>query len=231
LTGLLRIALAVGLATGVAAVMTWLVVDARAQGLRNVLEEQIEALEAQASLLYRGVYASGGGVNLKMMPASEAGEPPVPLEEVFSFDRNHAICRVDTNLRGFRMSTFQMGEVAIEPHQFFMSMVARTVDSYEVSTLSDGSRQVTMKGSLDCSTEVVQATVIIGSRIGAEPASYRVDAVDGGIGGGAAGDSFAFTAFFDPEEAPVNYAIFGPEFTFTGEMVEGEISIIDPRVP
>ena len=53
--------------------------------------------------------------------------------------------------------------------------------------------------------------------------------MDGGPGGGAAGDIFAFTVFFDREEAPVNYSIFGPEFTFTGEMVEGEISIVDPQ--
>jgi hypothetical protein len=31
--------------------------------------------------------------------------------------------------------------------------------------------------------------------------------------------------FFDPEQAPVNYAIFGPKATFTGDMVAGEVSI------
>ena len=52
---------------------------------------------------------------------------------------------------------------------------------------------------------------------------------DAGIGGGKAGDTFAFTAFFDPVKAPVNHGIFGPKFTFTGKMVEGEITIVDPR--
>ena len=77
---LLIAALTVGLAAGLAAVITWLVIDDRSRDIRNSLEGQIAALEAQASVLYRGVYASGGGVNLKMMPASEAGESPVPLE-------------------------------------------------------------------------------------------------------------------------------------------------------
>ena len=58
---------------------------------------------------------------------------------------------------------------------------------------------------------------------------HFIEAVDGGIGGGSSGDSFAFTVFFDHKEAPVNYRIFGPKFTFTGRMVEGEITIIDPR--
>ena len=31
-----------------------------------------------------------------------------------------------------------------------------------------------------------------------------------------------------PEEAPVNHGIFGPEFTFTGEMIAGKITIGPP---
>jgi hypothetical protein len=49
-----------------------------------------------------------------------------------------------------------------------------------------------------------------------------------GRGGGAGGDRFAFTVLFDPQAAPVNHAIFGPKFTFTGAMVAGEITIGPP---
>ena len=219
------------LIAGVAAVITWLVMDARASDVQTGLETEIVALEDQLSLLFRGVYSSGGGVNLKMMPDPVTGEPTVPLEEVFSFDRSHAICRVDTNPHAFVMPTYQMGDLQIGANQFFMSMVATTVEEYNVSTDPDGKRRVTMSGGLDCSTEVGQATVTIGSRTAAEHATYLIEAVDAGPGGGEAGDSFAFTVFFDPEEAPVNYAIFGPEFTFTGRMTQGEITIIDPRSP
>lgn len=191
------------------------------------LEVQVQDLqETVARLSYNT--ASGGGVNLKMMPDPETGEPTVLMHEVFSFDRNHAFCRVDTNAQAFKMQTFEMGEVVIEAHQFYMSMVATSIEQYEVSTDADGTRRVTMRGGLDCATEVGQAKVVIGSRTAAEHATYLIEATDSGIGGGEAGDTFAFTAFFDPDEAPVNYAIFGPEFTFTGEMVEGEISIDMP---
>ena len=67
-----------------------------------------------------------------------------------------------------------------------------------------------------------------GVREATEPATFEIAAVDGGPGGGAAGDSFAFTVFFDPEQAPVNHAIFGPQATFTGEMVAGEVSVAVP---
>ena len=174
--------------------------------------------------------ASGGGVNLKMMPNPDTGEPTVPLEEVFSFDRNHAFCRVDSNPQAFRMPTYRMGEVVVEPHQFFMSMVVTSIEQYEIATDADGTRRVVMRGGLDCATQIGQADVTIGSRSAAEHATYKIEAVDRGVGGGEAGDTFAFTVFFDPEEAPVNYGIFGPEFTFTGAMVAGEITIIDPNL-
>lgn len=197
-------------------------------------QARIESLQAEVRSLEETVArlslntASGGGVNLKMMPDPGTGEPTVPMHEVFSFDRNHALCRVDTNPQAFKMQTHELGEIVVEAHQFFMSMEATSIDQYEVSSDPDGTRRVTMRGGLDCATEVGQAETTIGSRTAAEHATYLVEAVDGGIGGGEAGDSFAFTVFFDPEEAPVNYAIFGPQFTFTGEMVDGEITIVEP---
>lgn len=201
--------------------------NSRPQG-EQTPEERIEALEDLVRQLSYNT-ASGGGVNIKMMPHPETGEMSVPLAEVFSFDRNHALCRVDTNPEAFVMPTYEMGDVVVEPHQFFMSMVVTSIEQYEVTTHDDGTRQVTMRGGLDCATEVGQASTVLGSRDVAEHATYRIEAIDAGIGGGEAGDTFAFTVFFDPEEAPVNYAIFGPEFTFTGQMTDGEITIVDPR--
>ena len=214
-----------------AAAATFLVKDGQLGNLQQlviVLQTEVNDLRSSVTRLSYNT-ASGGGVNLKMMPDPESGQPTVPLYEVFSFNRNYAFCRVDTNPQAFKMQTYEMGEVLVEPNEFFMSMVATSVDQYDVIVELDGTRRVTMRGGLDCATEVGQASVTIGSREAIEHATYKIEAVDGGTGGGEAGDSFAFTVFFDPEEAPVNYAIFGPEFTFTGRMVEGEITIVDPR--
>ncbi len=140
----------------------------------------------------------------------------------------------NNNYRAFLTHTYRLGDMVdmvIKPHTFFMAMVTTTVDQYEVSTRRDGKRQVVMRGGLSCASEVGRAKVTLGSRTVAEHATYLVEAVDGGVGGGAAGDRFAFTAFFDPKVAPVNYSIFGPKATFTGRMVEGEIAIIDPHAP
>jgi len=59
---------------------------------------------------------------------------------------------------------------------------------------------------------------------------FDIEATDGGHGGGAARDAFAFTVYFDPERAPLNHAIFGPNPTFTGEMIAGEITIAAPAI-
>lgn len=172
--------------------------------------------------------ASGGGVNRKLMPDPATGRPTVALDESFSFDRNHAICRVVTNPQAFKMPTHKMGEVVIAKDTFYMSMVATTIEQFNVTTAADGKRHVTMRGGLSCATEVSQATTKLGSRTIAEHAKYEIEAVDGGIGGGKAGDTFAYTALFDEQEAPINFAIFGPKATFTGELIEGEITIVDP---
>lgn len=192
------------------------------------LQGDIRALKDRVRQLSYNT-ASGGGVNLKFMADPRTGTPTVPLQEVFSFDRNHAICRVDTNPQAFKMATYQLGEVTVPAHRFFMSMAATTVDQYTVTALPDGTRRVTMRGGLSCSTEIGLVTVTIGSRTAAEHATYLIEAVDAGIGGGQAGDRFAFTAFFDPHEAPVNFKIFGPRATFTGRMVEGEVTIVSPQ--
>lgn len=193
----------------------------------NALDAQVRTLRERVNRLSYNT-ASGGGVNVKMMPDPVTGQPTVPLEEVFSFDRNYAICRVDTNPRAFKMPTYKLGEVVIEPNSFFMAMSATSIDQYSVETLPNGTRKAMLRGGLSCSTEVGQGKVTLGSRSAAEHATYIIEAVDGGIGGGNAGDSFAFTVFFDADKAPVNFSIFGPKFTFTGKMIEGEITITDP---
>ncbi len=190
-------------------------------------EQQVRDLRVQLSALAQNAF-SGGGVNVKMMPDPLTGKPTVPMDEVFSFNRSYAMCEVATNPRAFRMTTYAMGDVTIQPNQFYMEMDAASIDEIVITTLNNGDRKLKMTGGLNCSTEVGQAKVRIGSRTAPEHARYEITAIDAGVGGGQAGDSFSFTAFFTKEEAPVNYGIFGPQATFTGQMVAGEIIIVDP---
>jgi hypothetical protein len=171
--------------------------------------------------------ASGAGVNLKLMPDVD-GNPTVPMRESFAFDSIYAQCIVEDNADRFAMDTYEMGRVVIEPHQFFMAMYADTVGLDEIRQNADGSRTAVLLGALFCATYAGTASVSVGSRDASEHATFRIEATDGGAGGAAPADSFAFTVYFDSDEAPVNHGIFGPEFTFTGEMIAGKITIGTP---
>jgi hypothetical protein len=171
--------------------------------------------------------AYGSGVNLKLMP-DEAGNPVVPMRESFAFDPIYAQCIVEDNAERFAMDTFEMGRVVIEPHQFFMAMYADSVGLDEIRQNANGSWTATMLGSLFCTTFAGTSSVAVGSREAQEHAKFLIEATDGGSGGAAPPDSFAFTVYFDSDEAPVNHGIFGPEFTFTGEMIAGKITIGKP---
>jgi hypothetical protein len=171
--------------------------------------------------------ASGGGVNLKVMPSPD-GAGTVPMRESFSFDAHYAQCVVEDVAERFAMDTFGMGKVVIEPHRFFMAMYANDVSLTGIYDLGGGKRMAKLKGNLGCTTEAGTASATVGSRTTQEPAFFEIEAVDGGHGGGEAGDKFAFTVYFDPKQAPVNHGIFGPKFTFTGEMIAGEVTIAPP---
>jgi hypothetical protein len=99
-----------------------------------------------------------------------------------------------------------------------------------IRDLGDGRRVAKLTGDLGCLTEAGAATGRVGSREAAEPAFFEIEATDGGYGGGAGRDAFVFTVYFDPEQAPLNHAIFGPNPAFTGEMIAGEITIAAPAV-
>jgi hypothetical protein len=168
--------------------------------------------------------ASGGGVNLKLMPSPDGGGT-VPMRESFSFDAHYAQCVVEDVAERFAMDTHGMGRVVIEPHRFFMAMYANDVSLTGIYDLGGGKRMAKLTGNLGCTTEAGTASATVGSRSAQEPAFFEIEAVDGGHGGGVTGDKFAFTVYFDPKQAPVNYGIFGPKFTFTGEMIAGEVTI------
>lgn len=170
---------------------------------------------------------SGGGVNVKQMPAP-TGDDTVPMRESFSFDSQYAQCIVEDNPSAFAMDTYKLGRVVIEPHAFFMAMHSHDMAPVSITRRQDGKRVAKLAGQLGCATEAGTADAVVGSREATEPAFFEIEAVDGGRGGGEAGDSFTFTVFFEPGQAPVNHAIFGPKAIFTGQMVAGEVTIDTP---
>jgi hypothetical protein len=174
---------------------------------------------AEKKLKYYVVY--GGGTNIKYMPDPTTGQPTVPLEEIWYFDRNFAFCRIDNNPQAFAMDTFKMGKVIIDANSFSMVMVSKTVRVSNFTVVQEGVAKLNLNGDLGCATAASVASTKIGGRDVIEPAPFEIVTIHDE----KAGDSFAFQVFFQNDEAPLNYSIFGPNPTFTGKMKTGSVTI------
>jgi hypothetical protein len=119
------------------------------------------------------------------------------------------------------MDTYKMGHVVVDANSFQMVMLTRDVEVPEFTVTSDGTAMVKLTGEIDCSTVASVASTKVGGMEIIEPAPFEIVAAKDA----KAGDSFVFIVFFDPDKAPVNYAIFGPKATFTGKVVSGGLTI------
>lgn len=191
-----------------------------AQNEASIQNQLNEAKSEQGKILNRYV-AFGGGSNIKYMPDPNTGQPTVPMEEVFYFDLDRAFCRVDNNPQAFAMETYKMGRVVVDANSFSMVMLSEHTNVEEFEVSQDGVATLKLNGILWCATAASVANTKVGGRDIIEPAPFEVVAVRDE----KAGDSFAFTAFFKPDQAPINYAIFGPKATFTGKMQTGAVTI------
>jgi hypothetical protein len=179
------------------------------------LQTDIDSLNDQLGDLQRWAIF-GGGSNIKKMPNTVDKQPTIRMDETFYFDQKNAICRVDNNPEAFIMPTYLMGEVPIEENTFFMLMSTSNLHVKSIEE-SENSTCILESDTGDCFTEASAGGNIYGSRIKPEPFKSEIVAVDR--------KAFSYTAFFDENEAPVNYAIFGPKFTFTGELSTGSVTV------
>lgn len=93
---------------------------------------------------------------------------------------HHAQCIVEDNPAAFAMDTHGMGGVVIPGHSFFMAMYAKEVALVAIRGDAEGKRVARLVGTLGCATEAGTGTVTIGSREATEPATFELEAVDGG---------------------------------------------------
>ncbi len=163
----------------------------------------------------------GGGSNIKKMPNIVDKSPTVNMDEVFYFNHKSATCRVDNNPEPFIMPSYKMGEIVVDPNTFYMVMTAQNLvvkSIQEFDSTSEFSNTCVLESYEGvCFTEASVNKQVYGSRIAPEPFTSEINVVDA--------TSFAFTAYFDEASAPVNFAIFGPKFTFTGEITSGSVVV------
>lgn len=190
----------------------------------SALQKELDETKSQETRILNSLnqyVAYGGGTNLKLMADPVTGLLTIPMEEVWHFDLDRAFCRVDNNPQAFAMDTYKMGKVVVDANSFQMIMLTKDVQIPEFTLSPSGPAKVKLTGETDCSTVASVANIKVGGREIVEPAPFEILAVHDE----KAGDSFAFTVFFDANSAPVNYAMFGPKATFTGNIQAGGVTI------
>jgi hypothetical protein len=170
----------------------------------------------QTELLKRKTVAYGGGVSL-LGPFQGTKGNSVSLRSIFSFGSDYVVCTVEDNPEGFIFPTATLGNVPLDPHSFFMYMGGSKVEGVEYGTDPSGVTSAVISGGISCHTQAITATGTFGGRDSSEPATFQATARDG--------KDFSIAVSFDKTTAPVNSAIFGPKFTFKGQIADAVIVV------
>jgi hypothetical protein len=170
----------------------------------------------QNEVLKRKTIAYGGGVSL-LGPFNGTNENPVSLRSIFSFGSNYVVYTVEDNPEGFVFPTTTLGKVQFDPHSFFMYLGASKVDGVEYSTDANGVMSAVISGGQTCRIRAITASGSYGSHDSSEPATFQATVRDG--------TDFSLLVRFDKTTAPVNSAIFGPQFTFKGQIADAIIVV------
>ena len=128
------------------------------------------------------------------------------------------------------METYSMGKVVIERHSFFMGMYANEVTLVSIRDAGNGTRVAKLTGALGCATEAARRRGAWGrERRRSRPSSIlRPPMAVMGAGQRATASPSRSSS---TRQGAAEHAIFGPNPTFTGEMIAGEITIDAPPLP
>lgn len=163
---------------------------------------------------FQRVEISGGGTELIDTPRSLDGKM-FNLISHFEFSNTEFHCKIITNDDSFTVATYGMGNVEIPKGAFHMKMDSTQIDS--IRRLPNGS--VEMRGSLNSLTRV-------GTLEEAAVVPFRAILRDGGPG--YENDSLTVAVFYNNQDSPMQFAIFGPATRFGAgrQILSGDISVV-----
>ena len=193
------------------------------------------ALPGSASAASGGRRVSGSGsYDLGPFPHRDDPENPdrrVPLTTDLGFDETMVYCKVTTNFEPFIFPTFELGNVPLDAHSFFMDMQSTRIDRLDIVDGPDGQPRAIYEGVMRSETRVPGFPPIIEEEI-----PYGCVADDDPFGTpaevGISKNSFSMTGYFSPGGG--HHLLFGPEFEFAGTLTSGNIVIqkgVDAQIP
>ena len=196
------------------------------------------ALPGSASAASGGRRVSGSG-SYDLGPFDHRDDPDnpdnkVPLTTDLGFDETMVYCKVTTNFEPFIFPAFELGNVRLAAHEFFMDMQSTRIDSLEVRDGPDGQPRAIYRGVMRSITRVFSGSNMM--EFDEPEIPYGCVADDDGLGTpsevGISKNSFSMTGYFSPGGG--HHKLFGPEFEFAGTLTSGNIVIqkgVDAQIP
>ena len=184
------------------------------------------ALPRSASAATGGRRISGSG-SYDLGPFMHRDDPnrQAFLTTDLGFDETMVYCKVTTNFEPFIFPTFGMGPVELEAHSFFMDMQSTRIDRLDIVDGPDGQPRAFYEGVMRSITRArVGETMFEFDEV---EIPYGCVADDDPLGTpaevGISKNFFSMVGYFDP--AGGHHVLFGPEFTFAGNLTSGNIVI------
>ena len=193
------------------------------------------ALPGSASAASGGRRVSGSG-SYALGPFVHGDDPTGQafLITDLGFDETMVYCKVTTNFDPLIFPTHELGEVRLAAHEFFMDMQSTRIDSLEVRDGPDGQPQAIYRGAMRSITRVFSGANLM--KFDEAEIPYDCEADDDGLGTPAevaiSKNHFSMTGHFSPGGG--HHALFGPVFTFEGDLTSGNIVIakgVDSQIP
>ena len=184
------------------------------------------ALPRSASAATGGRRISGSGsYDLGPFPHGSDPNRQTFLTTDLGFDETMVYCKVTTNFEPFIFPTHGLGPVTVEAHAFFMDMQSTRIDRLDIMDGPDGQPQAIYAGVMRSITRARVGETMY--EFDEKEIRYGCVADDDPLGTpaevGISKNYFSMTGYFDP--AGGHHVLFGPEFTFAGNLTSGNIVI------
>ena len=177
-------------------------------------------------------FASGGGKVIRTFPSVESGKV-VQLDDFFSFDRHHFIYESSGNENNMFLNTDVIDNLEIIKDTYYLFIDAQSISKFSVSQYNGNGYKLDFEGlaliDFKFETANISSNFSDSQSEEIEHSMFKVEVIDGGIGGASAGDSIEITLKPNSVDAPLLYAVFGDNEVFSGKLYASEITINNPK--
>ena len=177
-------------------------------------------------------FASGGGKITRSFPSSKS-DSIVQLNDFFSFDRHHFLYESSGNEGDFFLNTDVIDNLEILKDSYYLLINAKSISNFKVSQYDSNGYRLSFDGiaiiDFNFKTKVNSEIFDDIKMDEVEHAMFKVELIDGGIGGSSSGDSIEITLKPNSVDAPLLFKVFGDNEIFSGKLDIAEITINNPK--